>query len=223
MTDYAVILTHNRPELLDQALAAIASQVDQVIVVDNASDPPVQIKIGWPLNVELITDPTQPPNLAKLWNAQFDRIASIEKWKPCSVWSVAVLCDDAIAPEGWFDDVVTGMGIHQAAVGCTHAIAPVSEFIHKTVPDSDIYNRLTGWAFVVAGEKGLRADESMHWWWCDTSLDWSARQAGGMVICPGPVVPNGVSNGWTNAKPELGAQVGLDRDAFERKWGWNPW
>lgn len=223
MTDYAVVLTHNRPEVLKRCLAAIAPQVDRVIVVDNASDPRVQIGLDWPANAELIYEPAQPPNLAWLWNQQLNRIENIEKWDPHSVWSVAMLCDDAIVPDGWFDAVVSGMGIHKAAAGCTHAILPVTQFIFKTEPDSDVFNRMTGWAFVLAGEKSLRADETMHWWFCDTDLDWSARAAGGMVIVPGSVVPNEYSGTWTNAKPELTEQAGRDRGAFAAKHGTCPW
>ncbi len=36
----AVILTHNRPELLAACVGAIRGQVDTVLVVDNASAPP---------------------------------------------------------------------------------------------------------------------------------------------------------------------------------------
>lgn len=41
----ALVLTHNAPQSLDRCLAAIAGQteaVDQVVVVDNASEPPVE-------------------------------------------------------------------------------------------------------------------------------------------------------------------------------------
>ena len=74
---------------------------------------------------------------------------------------------------------------YQAAAGSTHQYHPTPHPILKQAHDSDIHNRMCGWAFVVAGEKGQRADESIKWWWCDTDMDWQARINGGMVICPG--------------------------------------
>lgn len=222
VTDYAVILTHNRPELLKLCMAAISPQVDRVVVVDNASSPPVRIDHDWAMNAELLHDPVQPPSLGRMWNDQLQRISYAEQWDD-HPWNVAVLCDDAIAPAGWFAAVRDGMRSHDAAAACTHAIAPVTVHQHKTAPDSDIFNRMTGWAFMLAGEKNVRADESMLWWWVDSSLDWTARQNGGMVICPGPVVPNERMGTWTNVKPELAEQAGRDRLAFAAKWGHNPW
>lgn len=224
MTSYAIVLTHNRPELLHQCLAAISPQVDRVHVVDNASNPPMRKLLqDWPLNVVMYEDSTQPPNLSRMWNAQLSHIARIEQAHSSPEWEVAVLCDDAIAPSGWFSAASEGMRKFGAAAGCTHAINPVPDYLVKYAPDGDIWNRMCGWAFVLAGEKGLRADESMHWWWTDTSIDFESRLNGGMVVSPGPVVPNILPNAWTNAKAELSEQAGKDRLAFAVRWGTNPW
>lgn len=224
MSSYAIVLTHNRPELLAQCIDAISPQVDRVHIVDNASDPPVRRALtSWPRNVTVFEDPTQPPNLSKLWNAQMDLIQHIEETHNSLEWNIAFLCDDSIAPEGWFQAAISGMRQFGAAAGCTHAINPIGDFVFKGAHDGDIWNRMTGWAFVLSGEKKLRADESMKWWWCDSDLDWQARLAGGMVISPGPLVHNTHPNGWTAAKPELAEQTGRDRGAFVAKWGSAPW
>lgn len=225
MNNYAVILTHNRPEMVIQAIQAISPQVDRVHVVDNASTPPLQVHDGgqWPLNVVLYHNPTQPPNLAKMWNEQLHLIEKIARAAHQSEWNVALLCDDAFAPEGWFEAVQHGMRTTGAVLGCTSAWDGLNQHLLKTEHDGNIFERLVGCAFVMAGEKGLRADESMHWWWCDTDLDWQARKAGGMVICPGPVVLNALPNVWTNVKHELGTRAGVDHAAFVAKWGSAPW
>jgi hypothetical protein len=217
---FAVVLTHNRPDLLAQCVAAIAPQADLVLVVDNASDPPAEVT-GHD-NVTVVQVPDQPPNLARMWNQALDAIA---KHRPDWVeqWDVAVLCDDAIAPDGWLDAVATTMRAHGAAAGSTHSITPVASPIMKTAPDNDIHNRMCGWAFVLRGEAGLRADESMHWWFCDTMVDWEARAAGGMVIAPGPIVPNARPNDFTYSVPGLAEQAGRDREAFARRYGSAPW
>lgn len=222
MTRYAIVLTHNRPEMLLRCVRAIAPQVDCVMVVDNASDPPVRIgPEEWPLNTMLYQDPSQPPNLAKLWNRQLDVIARRET--SAAAWEVAMLCDDSIVPLDWFRIVSDGMRAHRAVAGSTGPLGPRNDYLLQTQLTENVYERMCGWAFMLAGEKGLRADDSMHWWFCDSDLDWTARQNGGMVICPGPSVPNELPGHWTNAKPELGTQAGLDREAFRVKWGQCPW
>jgi glycosyltransferase involved in cell wall biosynthesis len=223
---FAVVLTHNRPELLTRCVAAIAPQVDLVLVVDNASDPPVNLDdlhaVGGS-DVLLLSVPGQPPNLARLWNLGFEVVRRAAGDADYGQWDIAVLCDDAIAPDGWVDTVATGMRAHGAAAAATHSIAPVAAPILKTAPDADIANRMPGWAFVLRGELGLRADESMHWWYQDTSLDFSARLAGGMVIVPGSVVVNELPNDFTSSVPGLAEQAARDREAFAAKWGEVPW
>lgn len=223
MVSYALILTHNRPELLLRTVRAIAPQVDYVRVVDNASSPPV--KIGpeeWPLNVVLYHEPMQPPNLSALWNKQ---LGLIEKHalERATEWEVAVLCDDSIAPEGWFAGVRSGLRQFGATAASTGPLGPHDDYLLKRDLDGDVYTRMCGWAFVLAGESGIRADEGLHWWFCDSDVDFQARKTNGTLICPGPTVPNELPGAWTNAKPELGTRAGLDREAFNAKWSVSYW
>lgn len=215
---FAIILTHNRHELLKQCLDAIQPQVDQVLVIDNASNPRVDA-IG--VKGAVMYVPDQPPNLSDLWNRGFRWI----EWSPnrAEEWDVAMLCDDVTVPEGWFHAVSSCMRAHGAAAGSTHSWHPVSVPIVKTHPDGDIYNRMQGSAFVLAGEKGLRADETMHWWWCDTDLDFMARLKGGMVIAPGLTAHNIHPNDFTNRVPGLAEQAARDGQTFAMKWGGRPW
>jgi hypothetical protein len=80
-------------------------------------------------------------------------------------------------------------------------------------------DRMCPWAFILPGERGLRADESMHWWYVDTDLDWQARQSGGTLIAPGPIAPNSEVGYWTAMRPELNARAGTDAQVFHQKWG----
>lgn len=220
---YAIVLTHNRPELLGQCVAAIRAQADAVLVIDNASDPPVPPAEQDDVTVMNILD--QPPNLSRFWNIGLDWV---EIWvsaniPPTPEWDVAVLCDDVIVPDGWFETVSSCMREHGAAAASTHQWYEVSRPILKTVPDADLANRMCGWAFVLAGEKNLRADEDLKWWWADSNVDWQARGIGGMVICPGPVAKNIHPNDWTSRILDLAHQSGVDGETFTRKWGWKPW
>lgn len=216
-TDYAIVLTHNRPELLPKCVDAIGGQVDLVIIVDNASDPPAQPT--WSAtNFELVFLPDQPPNLAMMWNTQLDRIAKMETRTEDETWNVAVLCDDVTVPSNWFRCVVDQMREHNAAAASTHSY----EVIHTPYRLTTLTNggdRMCPWAFVLPGEKGLRADESMRWWYCDTDLDWQARLSGGTMVVPGPVAVNERIGDFTARIPELGAQTHRDAQTFHAKWG----
>lgn len=234
---YAIILTHNRPELLTRCVTAIAPQVDTVLVIDNASDPPVRgldfSGAPWPDNVFVINVPDQPPNLSRLWNLGLNWAQDLTIGQPHvdpeatlaldSVWDVAVLCDDAVVPDGWFRLVADGMRAHSCAAASTHGIRPTDTPILKTAPDSDIMNRMCSWAFVTAGEKGIRADERLMFWWGDTDYQWRCCGAGGVVVLPGPVVINERPNDFLTSIPELGEQAGRDTETFVQIHGWRPW
>lgn len=215
MKRFAVVLTHNRHELLRECIDAITPQVDVVIVIDNASEPRVQFN-----DVFLTYVPDQPPNLAHLWNVGFDIAAELTN---ANEFDVAVLCDDVVTPVDWFRAIAGQLRVTGAIAGSTHAFAPVSTPIIKTIPDRDIMNRMQGSAFVIAGEAKIRADERMHWWWQDTDIDWQARGAGGMIIAPGPVAHNRYPNDYTARRPELYARIEHDAAAFREKWGFQPW
>lgn len=237
MNRYAIILTHNRPELLRDCAAAVGPQVDLIVVIDNASQPALTLEMVEPrfedsYRTVLMTVPDQPPNLAALWNRGFDLIVAnmtrtdYLRWRPtdeAGPWWIAVLCDDAIVPDGWFAAVTDAMTATGAAAGCSNPWGTEHAPRLKTTPDSDLMGRMPGWAFILDGSKGLRADESMHWWWCDTDLDWQARAAGGMVMIGGFPVPNRLPNDFLTTVPGLNEQAGRDGEAFAAKWSGRPW
>lgn len=219
ISTYAVILTHNRHELLKQSVAAISPQVNHLWVIDNASNPPVSVDPQY----TLLSDSRQPPNLAELWNFALDEITKRALEWSKEAWNVALLCDDAVVYPSWADTVADEMRRWDAHAASAHAYVPLDVSIRKIDPDSDLHNRMCGWAFMLRGESGLRADERFHWWWCDTDLDWQARIRGGTVIARGPVVPNTLPNDFTVNYPGLNDRAGQDGLEFTAKWGWRPW
>jgi hypothetical protein len=143
-------------------------------------------------------------------------------------WNVAILNDDAIIPAGWWDIVEENLrgqhgpyGSVEPWVASTHQCNPIDERIIHTKPNTNVFNRMCPWAFMMRGETGLLADPTFKWWWGDTDFEWQASCEGGVVIAPGPVVINEFANQSTQG--ELAVQAGLDREAFARKWGKCPW
>ena len=201
----AFIVAHNRQELLDQTVAAIQPQVDKLTV---------------PEGVGLMYVPDQPPNLARFWNMGLD---FYEYWYQGAPYDLAILCDDAIVPAGWFANVADAMRETHTAAGSSNPWGRPHFPLVKHDMDGDIANRMCSWAFIVDGASRARADESMHWWWIDTDFDVSLRRNGGTVLIGTHPVPNQQPNYYTNLKPELGEQAGRDRAAFALKHGRTPW
>lgn len=252
MNRFAVIITHNRPELLHMCVGAIAPQVDAVIVLDNASDPAVtrdQVassaragRIDADLSglrgqingcrTMVINEPTQPPDLPLLWRMGLGLARALylgdhdnRNGNPGgSDYHVAMLCDDAIVPSGWFSVVAAAMVQSGAAAGCTDPFNRPGYQVLKRSPDNDIMGRMPGHAYMLNATPP-EPDSSMRWWWCDTDMDFQARKTGGMIMVGSDRlgVQNERPNEYTNAKPELAEQAGRDAAAFVAKWGFRPW
>jgi hypothetical protein len=222
---YAVVPTHNRPERLAALVGSLAKQTDHIVVLDNASDPPVDWSVlasaALPATVEVLRDPQQPPHLSRFWNVLFDHCAKLATQRgPDSNgylrWDVAVFNDDAIIPSGWFDACSTVLRGHLDAVVAHTGTVPIHR--HELV-DAYPYSRekrMCPWAFVVAGEEGLRADESMRWWFFDDDFNRQAIDAGGVIAVPGPLVIN--ANAVESTTGVLAEQAEQDRKTFEAKW-----
>ena len=79
MIKTALILAHNRPKETKDVVADIYPQVDYLLIIDNASEPPVH---DWFTREErelypqmwIVRDMTQPANLPRLWNLGFAQI-----------------------------------------------------------------------------------------------------------------------------------------------------
>lgn len=220
---YALIPTHSRPEQLRALILSLVEQCDAIYIVDNASDPPVNVEsLDVDGTIVITRDDEQPPNLSRFWNVGLNLIAYDAQGDGLTQWDVAILNDDAVVPAGWYDYVATKLretpGVR---VACTNAYGVGHAPLTKHEPDRDVTTRMCPWAFVVPGELGQRADERFRWWWGDTDWDWTARQNGGVTIWPGLQVLNTGANSSTVG--ELAVQAGRDGQAFAEKWGLRPW
>jgi hypothetical protein len=214
---YAVIATRDRPTELADVVDALHVQDVHPIVVDNGSGPPASP----PAVCTVLVEPEQPPNLSRLWNLGLGAADELAVGAGLNRWDVAVVNDDAVLPDGWFDACATAMRQHGAAAACTDPHGRLTAPLLKTSPDRDVFTRMCGWAFLLRGELRLRADERLRWWWGDTHLDFSARSAGGMLIIPGPSVGNRYANSTTVGA--LAEQAERDRAMFASIWGQAPW
>lgn len=220
---YAVIPTRNRLDHLLSLLRSLRGQVDLIYVIDNASDKPLSsLWLRTQVDVRTIVkrDDTQPPHLYKMWNDAFKVIYMSAKIMQEKHFDVAVFNDDTILPEGWYDYVSSNLRESDAAIACSTGRNNHLPML-KTQRDNNIHTRMTPHAFVMRGELGMLADESMRWWWGDTDLDWQACALGGVLHLPGYPTQNALANSTTVGA--LAEQAGRDGQTFAAKWGTRPW
>jgi len=213
---YAIIPTSNRPQTTLNCIESIRSQVDLVYVIDNGDRDLVPDSDEY--TVISFDRKGQLPNLSMLWNmGLIHAMLHATVIKQADQWDIAILNDDTLVPDGWFKTVSCAMRGNTAAAACS---GPTTVLYREPGP-VPLHTRIQGWAFMLAGEKGIRANEDLHWWYGDDDLDWKSRQAGGMLMVPGYPVQHLSPNSLMT--PELQVRASLDAQVFLDSWGRMPW
>lgn len=211
---YAVVVTRDRPEAYAACVAALAPQVEDIITVCHGT-----AAVAYSVGVPVQYDP-ETPNISAMWNLGLDLLAEAF---PDQAYDVAIVNDDAVVPRYWFDHIIGPMSFTDAAAGCVdqhHRLA--APLVHRHPAPVDLHERLTGFAFILDGTKGLRANEDMRWWYSDDDLDWQARTHGGTIIVPGEPVQH-PPGGGTVLAGQLAVFADEDRAKFIDRWGSAPW
>ena len=219
---YAVIPSNGR-DCLWGSVEAIAPQVDWVYVIFTGEfmQPLWAAGKKFPDNLSIGFWGADDPNISRWWNKGLDLAEYDPARKPSRSpkYDVAVLNDDAIVPEGWFDAVAGTMRQMGVAAGCSGGYGmPVLHTQNQAPP---LATRMQGFAFILAGELGLRADEQFVWYCGDDDLGRRAATAGGVVVVPGFHVNHLYPNGQVNE--ELAAAIPGDMQRYVDKWGERPW
>ena len=218
----AVIPTRNRHDLLTECVGSIVDQVDRVIIIDNLSDPPVDVD-QWHGKVGAVRLPLDPPNISTFWNTGIALADASAHRIGATHWDIAVLNSDVVVPPCWVDSLSHAMRDTPAVLAYPDQHGGRQQLLHTKAAPIDLRQRITGFAYLLRGEAGLRLDETLAWWYGDDDLDWRAREQGGALLVPGLAVDHRCPNGSMYERPELGEQAGRDRETFAQKWGRTPW
>lgn len=216
----AVIPTRNRHDMVADCINSVVDQVDAVFLVDNLSDPPIDPE-PWHGKVRAVRAPLDPPNISALWNIGL-ALADAARGD-AAAWDIAVLNSDVVVPPGWVERLSAAMRATTAVLAYPDQHGGTRQILHTKAEPIDLRQRITGYAYLLRGETGLRLDESMAWWFSDDSVDWEAREQGGALLVPGIPVEHRCPNGSMYERPELQQQAGRDRATFIAKWGRTPW
>lgn len=220
---WAVITTHNRHE----SLAALVDSLDpaKTVIVDNRSNPPVDLPVAC-----IIRNEDNPPNISKLWNLGLDAVAELAVGPVLAIlphtYEVAVLNDDLEIPPGTLERLAEVINTYGAAIAHPdqHGRARDGQVVmNKTPGPVNLFDRMSGYCYMLRGELGLRLNETLKWWYSDDDLEWRAAGLGGVARVGGTYVTHKWPNSSTHANPDLAAQTALDRKRFIEIWGKPPW
>ncbi|MEU1787127.1 glycosyltransferase [Streptomyces sparsogenes] len=216
----AAIPTRDRHAMLADCVDSVVGQVDAVYIIDNGSVPPIDPD-PW-VQASAFVGSAQvdldPPNISTLWNCGLDLAKGAASLARAESWDVIVLNSDAVVPPGWVEALSAAMRSTPAVLAYPDQFGGTQQILHTRAEPVDLRQRITGYAYMLRGEAGLRLDESMAWWFGDDDLDWTARERGGALLVPGLAVEHRCPNGSMEERPELAEQAARDRETFIAKW-----
>lgn len=216
---FAIIPSNGR-EILDSCVQAVQPQVDKVIVINTSGTGFSQ----YPMRSDEVDQiyGHDGVNISRWWNQGLNRAAYLadftkKKQKLDSVtWDVAIVNDDCIVPEGWVAGVAENMRARDAVAGCSGG----HDVVLRAAEAVQLDMRMQGFAFVLKGEHGMRANELFTWYYSDDHIDWESRLAGGMAMMRGFPVEHLYPNGQVT--PEIQVQIAEDAANFYASYGRMP-
>jgi glycosyltransferase involved in cell wall biosynthesis len=235
---YVVIPTRNRHEMLRNCIQSIVDDPSfyGVIIIDNLSNPALS-----PIDIPQVDDkPTppgllcpgmtimryhgEPPNISRMWNMGIDTARIYAQQSMHREFNIAVLNSDVVCPPGWLTGMGEGLRTYNADLAYPDQYGAISApKKHVLAAPISLYERITGFAYMLRGESSIRLNEDLKWWYGDDDLDWRCREMNGSLLLPGMAVEHLDPNGSTNRNPLLAEQSGRDRETFQKIWGNTPW
>lgn len=208
---FAVIASRQRPDMLANLRGQLAGQVADTFVFDNGYDTPPPGAIpaaGWGLH--------------QMWNRGLELAAEAAQ----GPHNVLIVNDDVEVPNEFCAQLEAGLRAHGdhwlAYPNWRELEVPPGEVV-RTASESMAGQTMSGWAFMVRGEAGLRFDERFGWWYGDSDLERQVKEAGKFTVCVGGCFARHLDPlRSTLDDPDRLAQAQLDEKAFAEKWGLDP-
>lgn len=189
-----------------------------VFLYDNGSAPAYQ-PVGWGATTVIAA---AGMSLHGMWNDGLDRAEKAAAELGAGEWNVAILNNDLEVPDGFLEVLASGLrrrDDYAIAYPNIHSLdIPENGVAITTLEGSGDKRSISGYAFMLKGEQGLRFDERFEWWYGDTDIEWQAHARGLQAVsCPVPV-RHLEPNKSTEESPERQAMARRDADRFKKKW-----
>ncbi len=160
-------------------------------------------------------------NLSAKWNAGLDWAEKQAREAGNDRWNVAILNDDIEVDPDFLARLANGLRSTDnawIAYPNIHGIdIPEGTVVH-TESNALAGQTMSGYAFMVKGESGLRADEQFRWWYGDSDLERQVREAGKKTVCVGGCHLRHLHPMESSRRPELLALARGDELRFAGKW-----
>jgi GT2 family glycosyltransferase len=215
---FVVIAAKDRHEmttnLIGQLAADVRTEKASVLLMDNGSAPPFADAVdcaGWPLH--------------RMWNHGLDLAEKTATEAGADRWNVAVLNNDLEVPPGFLAKLEAGLRcVDDAWVAYpNHHGIEIPDGAAMVTSNPDYAGQtMSGWAFMIRGETGLRFDEQFQFWYGDSDLQKQVELAGKHVVCVGGCYCNHLDPMTSSADPVRLAQIREDERRFAAKWGMDP-
>lgn len=214
MTEHwAVIPSCCRPDEVVELINQLTEDGVEIALVDTGYELPLHFRR--PKQVHVLRYPGREKNISKWWNLG---LTFVDGWVGHEDYVVAVLNDDVRVSSMFVQQLAGAIKFHDVPLAYPDVYGLGRDFVCKDIPGGP---RMSGFAFALRGSAGIRADESLAWWYGDNDIDWQARQLGGTVSVGHLNVQHLYANSTTVG--ELAEQAGRDRETFVKKWGQAPW
>jgi GT2 family glycosyltransferase len=215
---YVVMAGKDRHEMTGNLMAQLQLQNPNFIALfDNGSDPPYPqpalLADGMPLH--------------EMWNTGLGLAEKAAKEATAEHWNVLVINNDVSVPPDFLKRLEWGLRQdpdHWIAYPNWHGVQ-IPDGVGAIMPKSGKGDgrTLSGWAFMIAGESGLRFDEQFAWWYGDADIQRQAEAAGKHVVAVGGCFCDHLDPMKSTIEdPERLAQAEEDEAKFAAKWGLDP-
>lgn len=194
--------TRDRAQMYAEMRANVDPQVDHFITVTTGPEAR-EYASG-----ELI-DFAGPWNISECWNLILDRAHEIAAGRP---YYVAIMNDDALVADDWFDRMV-------------EAIERDSSAGASTPRQPGKMRSIFGGAFVVKGALGIRLSGVARHYYSDDEIQKLCQRVGGFSIVPGVHAVNRLANHSTRTSREIQQMNAEDWPKFHALYGMpeSPW
>jgi GT2 family glycosyltransferase len=213
---YVVVASKNRPEMLANLVSQVTAANVTPLVYDN----------GYPKPPAFDHHAAYDDALHEMWNNGIGQARYEAQRIGASRWNVAILNDDVEVGPGFLAQLEAGLRSNDdywVAYPNHHGADIPDGAAVPTTTDKLAGQTMSGWAFMIRGETGLRFDEQFEWWYGDSDLQKQVEAAGKHVVCVGGCYANHLDPmRSTLDDPVRLDQARADEKRFAAKWGLNP-
>lgn len=223
---FAVIASKERREMLATLRAQLADQVTETFVFDNGYGLIETTVVGdlEPSYISVVEGAVEAHGrpLHRMWNEGLERAAKAAAGRP---HNVLILNDDVEVPNelcARLEAALRASDDHWIAYPNHRGLDLGGAPFRPTTSDTMAGQTMSGWCFMVRGEAGLRLDERFAWWYGDSDLERTVREAGKRTVCVDVEARHLDPMRSTMEDPERLTQALADEEAFALKWGLDP-